>query len=513
MDKTMAQIDGRWNLEIATPIGTERTTLEVTTDGARVEGTSTDSAKATAIRDGLFVGDRLSFVLDVRRPFKMTLAFDLTVDGDSLSGICKPGRFPASTVTGHRASGQADAAQADAAQADAAQAPLAPQEHAAPAAAATDARRLRVLIAGAGLAGLSAGISLAARGHDVHVLDLDARTEGAQIGISARAVDALHELGVLDAVRERANVLMTPVFTNQFDAHGDPLPMPEFDIPARPDGMPAMVVVYRPILAEILEAAASDSGVQIRRPLAVESFEGDPDGVTVQFSDGTSDRFDLLIGAEGVHSPTRRALFGDGTNARYVGQMSLRWTARDMAPGQGGFYHGPDGATAIVGLMPGGMTYLASGVPMENRFVALAEARNLLRGVLDRFDAPYLRALRDRLTDEEIVIARPYETVRLRTDWHVGRVLVIGDAAHATTPNLSSGGGMALEDGVVLGQEIGDGHDVDAALVAFGSRRRPRADLVVDASLELMQLESSGAGEEAAMPVRMGAMGRLASPY
>jgi 2-polyprenyl-6-methoxyphenol hydroxylase-like FAD-dependent oxidoreductase len=494
---SMTQVDGHWELDIATPMGTRRTSLDLSTDGASVTGTATDDAGATAIRDGKLNGDRVTFLLDVRRPFKMTLTFDLTIAGESVHGTSKPGRFPASAVSGRRGSVP--------------QAASSTEESVPP--PARPARRLRVLIVGAGLAGLSAGIALAARGHEVRLIDRDERTEGAQIGISARAVDALAELGVLEAAKERANVLMTPVFTNQFDAAGAQLPMPDFDIPPRPDGLPAMLVMYRPLLAEILEDAAARAGVVMSRPLTVTSFSDDAAGVDVTFSDGSLGRVDLLIGAEGVHSPTRHALFGGDTDARYVGQMSLRWTARDMRPGQGGFYHGPDGAMAIVGLMPGDMTYLASGVPMENRTVGETEARSLLRGMLDRFDAPYLRALRDRLGDDEIVIARPYETVRLETDWFVGRVLVIGDAAHATTPNLSSGGGMALEDGVVLAQEIGAGGDVDVALTAFCRRRRPRTDLVVDASLELMRLESAGAGEDESMPVRMGAMGQLAAPY
>lgn len=496
----MSLIDGTWHLEIATPMGLRHAALDLTSAGELVTGTSTDDAGTASLRDGRVDGDRLTFQLDVKRPFRMSLRFDLTVDGDTLVGTSKPGRFPASKVTGVRegAENAPDAATAaeTAASAD-----------------RGEGRRLRVLVAGAGIAGLSAGISLSQRGHEVVLVDLDARTEGAQIGISARAVDALNELGVLDAVKERANVLMTPVFTNQFDEHGDRLPMPAFDIPPRPDGVPAMVVVYRPLLAEVLESAAVAGGVDIRRPATVRNFDSHADGVTVELADGTPERFDLLVGAEGVRSATRSALFGSETDARYVGIMSLRWTVRDMEPGQGGFYHGPGGATAVVGLMPGNMAYVASGVPMENRMVDAAEARDLLRTVLDAFDAPYLRALRARLGDDETILARPYETVRLETDWHVGRVVVIGDAAHATTPNLSSGGGMALEDGVVLGQEIGDGGDVDAALRAFNARRRPRAELVVDASLELMRLESRGASEDAVMPVRMKAMGQLATPY
>jgi 2-polyprenyl-6-methoxyphenol hydroxylase-like FAD-dependent oxidoreductase len=495
----MSEIDGTWNLEITTPMGLQRSTLELTRSGESVQGSATDERGSTAIREGRTDGEVVTFLLDVRRPFKMTLTFSLTVSGDTITGTSKPGRFPASPVQGVR-SGAAVPATAKAAPKAAKHVEGQPQ-------------RLRVLIGGAGLAGLAAGIALAKRGHDVRIIDVGAGVEGAQIGISARAVDALHELGALEATAALANVLMVPVFTNQFDVHGERLPTPEFDVPARPDGLPAMIVVYRPLLWQVLEDAARNAGVEIQRPLSISTFAGDADGVDVTLSDGTVDRVDLLVGAEGVHSPTRVALFGESAAARYVGSMSLRWTVRDMEPGQGGFYHGPGGTMAIVGLMPGNMTYVASGWPMENRRVEPDAARQLLRAVLDQFDAPYLTRLRERLGDDEHVIARPYETVRIHGDWHSGRVIVIGDAAHATTPNLSSGGGMALEDGVVLGQEIGDGADLDAALASFVNRRRPRTDLVVDASLELMHLESSGAGEEAAMPVRMSAMAHLAGPY
>jgi 2-polyprenyl-6-methoxyphenol hydroxylase-like FAD-dependent oxidoreductase len=275
-----------------------------------------------------------------------------------------------------------------------------------------------------------------------------------------------------------------------------------------------MVVIYRPYLATILEIAAHAAGLELRRPATIATFTQHADGVRVVDSEGREQDCDLLVGAEGVHSPIRHALFGSEVAARYVGQMSLRWLVRDMPPGQAGFYRAQAGVV-VVGLMPESMTYVAAGVALPKRAVGQVEARQLLRGVLAGFDAPYLVALRDRLDENEqqTIIARPYETVRLPGDWHQGRVLVIGDAAHATTPNLSSGGGMALEDGVVLAQELDRNSDIAAALGAFAARRRPRAELVVDTSLKLMALESASAPEAVTTPLRMVAMATLARPY
>ena len=150
---------------------------------------------------------------------------------------------------------------------------------------------------------------------------------------------------------------------------------------------------------------------------------------------------------------------------------------------------------------------------MPNEPVSAERGAELLRGILGEFTAPYLTEVRGRLVDGEPVIARPYESVRLAGDWCSGRVLLVGDAAHATTPNLSSGGGMALEDGVVLAQELTKAGVVPAGLEAFMARRRDRVRLVVDTSLRLMELENSGASQRESAPLRMAAMAELARPY
>jgi 2-polyprenyl-6-methoxyphenol hydroxylase-like FAD-dependent oxidoreductase len=367
-----------------------------------------------------------------------------------------------------------------------------------------------VLVVGGGLAGLSAATALAAHGHAVDLVDTGDSADGASIGISARAVDALAELGVLAEAEASANVARTPVFDRQFDADGDRLPLPPMPpIPPRPDGRPAMVTIYRPTLAEILERAAQEAGVDVRRPATLEAFEERDDGVHARRTDGEA-RYDLVVVADGVRSTLRKRLLPD-VEPEYTGLMSLRAVIPDVPPGQAGFYHGA-GATLIVGLLPGDRTYLASGTVMPNEHVDEARARGLLADVLARFPAPYPRLLLDRLDDAPTVIARPYETVYV-PEPVLGRFVVIGDAAHATTPNLSSGGGMALEDGVVLAQELTAAASLPQGLQAFTDRRRDRVRLVYETSVRLMELEDLPDRQQDAARMRGAALGTLARPY
>lgn len=99
----MSSADGTWNIEIATPMGVQRFTLELTTAGESLSGTATNNSGELEIRDGVVEGDTLSFSIDVTSPFPLALAFRLTVNGDSIGGDSVAGPFPPSAVTGRRA--------------------------------------------------------------------------------------------------------------------------------------------------------------------------------------------------------------------------------------------------------------------------------------------------------------------------------------------------------------------------------------------------------------------------
>lgn len=107
---------------------------------------------------------------------------------------------------------------------------------------------------------------------------------------------------------------------------------------------------------------------------------------------------------------------------------------------------------------------------------------------------------------------RPLEALRLPAPWHVGRVLLIGDAAHPTTPYLSSGAGIAVEDAIVLAEELASAGSVPEALESFQLRREARCRLVVESSIRIGELEQEGAPPEERSAIIDHALARLTEP-
>ena len=117
------------------------------------------------------------------------------------------------------------------------------------------------------------------------------------------------------------------------------------------------------------------------------------------------------------------------------------------------------------------------------------------------------------ITDRSQVNYRPLEWLLLPDPWYQGRVVLIGDAAHATTPHMASGAGIAAEDGLTLAQEIARHDDVAAALRAFMDRRFERARLVVENSVRIGEIEMAGGDSAQATRMLGSTMGQLQAPY
>jgi len=98
---------------------------------------------------------------------------------------------------------------------------------------------------------------------------------------------------------------------------------------------------------------------------------------------------------------------------------------------------------------------------------------------------PAIAALRDRITDDDAVVYKPLETLFLTGDWHKGRVVLLGDAVHATTPHLGQGAGMAIEDSLVLAEELERGDTPESAFRAYQARRFPRCEYIVERSFAI----------------------------
>lgn len=371
----------------------------------------------------------------------------------------------------------------------------------------------KILIVGGGLAGLSAAIALSQRGATVTVVDRQGQAEGASIAITNRAVDALEALGVLEAAIAAGMAPSGPhaIFTSMMDAAGNKLP--SMPAPPRPDdGLPALVAIYRPRLAEILSGRAQALGASVWTGASFRQMSDDGAGVEIVFEDGARDRFDLVIGADGTRSSVRDVIIPDLKPA-YTGWMSFRIMLEDGPPGDSGFFMLPSSNMIATTRLPGNLLYLATSQEMENRRLSQDQALACLDEVLSQFTAPLIVGIRERLKERPHVIARPFEWLMVPEPWHRGRVVVVGDAAHSTTAHLSSGGSMAIEDGVVLAEELDKGASLEAGLNAFVRRRFERTSLVVDASVELLRLQERRAHPAEGARLRAQAVGALMQPY
>jgi 2-polyprenyl-6-methoxyphenol hydroxylase-like FAD-dependent oxidoreductase len=130
-----------------------------------------------------------------------------------------------------------------------------------------------------------------------------------------------------------------------------------------------------------------------------------------------------------------------------------------------------------------------------NERVRDAELLPRLRALIEPIADPLMRAVRDSLGEDSLVLYRPMDNLLLPLPWHRGRVVLIGDAAHATTPHLASGAGIGIEDAIVLAEELAGAVSLEAALSAFEARRWERCRMVVENSERLGILEAMPGAE------------------
>ena len=258
---------------------------------------------------------------------------------------------------------------------------------------------------------------------------------------------------------------------------------------AGPD-YPANVGVRRSALHETLKEAVLEKGTRVRLGLSVAALDQSAGYVDVGFTDGTAGRYDLVIGADGAHSQVRGLLYGERYTPVFTGQSVWRTNfarPEDMQTLQ--TFRDTNGNSAgLVPLAPDLMyLYLTTKEPGNPRF-APQRLPELMRERLKDFRGS-VAELREQITDESEVVYRPIEVVFVDEPWYLGRVVLVGDAAHTTTPHLGQGAGMAIEDVVVLSELLGDGLPLAEALPAFFARRYERAKYIQDKSLMVCRAE------------------------
>ncbi|MEV4949607.1 FAD-dependent oxidoreductase [Streptomyces sp. NPDC053755] len=345
--------------------------------------------------------------------------------------------------------------------------------------------RRRVVVVGAGIGGLTAAVALHRRGWHVTVCESapEPPVTGAGIGLAPNALRALRAIDV-DVTRATGGAVPAVMGVRRSD--GRWLTRTRTADMAARYGMPP-IAVPRPALTAALAAALPAR--TLRHATAVTAVDDAAGRPVVRTEAGPDLPADVVVAADGIHSPLRRAYFPGHPGPRYIGETA--WRALVDAPDLGieamSETWGRGERFGVTPLCDGRFYLYATAVVPAG--VRSADARGELRRRFGSWHDPIPALLDrvDRLAPEDVLRHDLHELATPLPRLHHGRIAWLGDAAHAMAPNLGQGGCQAIEDAVILahllpagdGGDGGDGPDgVPAALAAYTAARRDRADAV-----------------------------------
>ncbi|MER6355962.1 FAD-dependent oxidoreductase [Streptomyces sp. NPDC001634] len=344
-----------------------------------------------------------------------------------------------------------------------------------------------VLVVGGGTSGNALTVLLRRAGIAVDLVEASPdwkAAAGSGITLQGNALRVLREVGVLPGIEQHGYAadgvaILAPDGT-VLHAH-DELRTGGADLPAH-------IGMQRPVLQQLLIDQVLASGADVRLGTTATAFQQDGEGVDVTFSDGTGRRYDLVVGADGLGSATRE-MIGITDKPKPTG-MGI-WRAPGPRPAgvrRTEMIYG--GRCFIAGYCPTGEDTVYAYLVERARDRAALDPDTYadeMRALAEGYGGPW-EEIRTAFTDPKAVNYTWFDRHLVEGPWHRGRVVLVGDAAHACPPTLAQGAAMSLEDVQVLAELLTSRDDWDDRLLTdYHGRRLPRVRMVVDASVQLGQ--------------------------
>jgi FAD-dependent urate hydroxylase len=353
------------------------------------------------------------------------------------------------------------------------------------------------LVIGGGIAGPVAATALHKAGIDAVVYeayDRPADGVGGMIGLAPNGLAALGVVGLEDVVRQVGEpvpaMIMQSWTGKRLAGFGDPA------------GPPVLHTVWRTDLYRVLHEQAASRGIKFEFGKRLTRID-DNNGVTAHFADGTSASADILIGADGIRSTVRSLIDPAAPKPRYVGLLGFGGRPKPGTniglPTTHGSLHMVYGKRAFFAYgvqddgSSGWFVNLPSKEPMTLQQARAIGAGQWLRDLAevfaeDRSPAVEILAASD---PDELVIVGGLEDLPTVPTWSRGRVVLVGDSAHATSPSSGQGASIAIESAIQLARCLRDLPPAEA-FNAYEQLRRPRVERIIQAGAKISSTKAAG---------------------